>query len=84
MSLFNPKTSSDADLASLSIELLECSICGRRFSPSVIYNFPFCEAGIDHKLMSSNEQKLSLEKLQATTGEPSTRVFLHKFKRLEF
>lgn len=81
MSLFIPKTESDADLASVGISLLECDICGYRLSASMEWAWPFCSAGIPHENMTAEEQQRR-QKLLASTPEKATASFVEPLMKL--
>lgn len=48
------------------IEFVECSICGNRFSKSMIHAWPLCEKGLPHKTMSSEDQKTLSKEAQGS------------------
>jgi hypothetical protein len=81
MSLFKPETDSDNLLASVGISLLECDICGKRFSSSMVWAWPFCSAGIPHEGMTSDEQ-IRRQKLLAETPEKATASFMMPLLKL--
>ena len=63
------KAEVDKDLPSW-IHLLECDICGQRFSSTMKTAWPFCSASIPHKRMESKEQISIVEKLKAVGDRP--------------
>lgn len=69
------------DLAMCGIEILECDICGVRFSTSMTGAWPFCSAGIPHEYMTAREQQRR-QKLLAETPEKATASFVFPFMKL--
>ena len=57
MSLKIPKLESDKYTAPLGLSIIECDICGKRFSSSMTWAWPFCASGIPHEKMDAKEQQ---------------------------
>jgi hypothetical protein len=69
------------ELSSLGIVLLDCDVCGARFSSSMEWAWPFCSAGIPHEKMDSKEQ-IRRQELLAKTPEKATASFVEPILRL--
>jgi hypothetical protein len=37
--------------------IMECDICGKRFTAGAAFNWPLCSAGVPHKKMTSDKQQ---------------------------
>ena len=54
------------------LPLLECDICLQRFSASMLFAWPFCASGVEHRSLSSQEQQEIKRKLMAISERPKT------------
>ena len=56
------------------INLVECDVCGARFSDSMLFAWPFCAAGIPHARMDSKDQQRYAALLEKTPERAANRL----------
>jgi len=64
------KSINSMDCLSLGIDIVECDVCGQRFSANMIFAWPFCETGVPHGRIKSNEQLKYRELLLSSKESP--------------